>query len=154
MAGGDPISWDLEAPEPAGEPGVGPLVRTSKKAHTILVIDDDQSVRRTFATALQADGFNVRTAMSAQVGLCEATTSHPDAIIVDLRMPFVSGLGFLYRLRSTEALRSTPVAVVTGFVMDKSTESELDELGAVLRFKPLWLDELVELAHRLVACKA
>jgi PleD family two-component response regulator len=123
----------------------------SKKTHTILVIDDDRMVTETFATALHREGFNVRTAMNAETGLREANSSHADAIILDLRMPLINGLGFLYRLRTSDAHRNTPVAIVTGAVVDDSTQAELTELGAELRFKPLWLEDVVELAHQLVS---
>jgi DNA-binding NtrC family response regulator len=123
----------------------------AKKTHTILVIDDDQTVTETFATALHREGFNVRTAMNAENGLREATSSHADAIILDLRMPLINGIGFLYRLRNWDEHRYTPVAIVTGAVVDDSTQAELSELGAELRFKPLWLEDVVELAHQLVS---
>jgi CheY-like chemotaxis protein len=126
-------------------------VVSAKKTHTILVIDDDETVTETFATALHREGFNVRTAMNAESGLREANSSHADAIILDLRMPLINGLGFLYRLRNWAEHRNTPVAIVTGAVVDDSTQEELNELGAELRFKPLWLEDVVELAHHLVA---
>jgi two-component system chemotaxis response regulator CheY len=128
--------------------------RRDKAAPTILVVDDDRTVVETFATALHRDGFNVLTAASAEIGLREAAAHHADAIILDLRMPLINGLGFLYRLRTSPAHRSTPVAVVTGAVVDDSMQAELTELGAELRFKPLWLEEVVELARHLVATGA
>jgi CheY-like chemotaxis protein len=139
--------YDVKAPltEESKPEGSG------KKTHTILVIDDDRTVTETFATALHREGFNVRTAMSAENGLREANSSHTDAIILDLRMPLINGLGFLYRLRTSDEHRNTPVAIVTGAVVDDSTQAELTELGAELRFKPLWLEDVVELAHQLVA---
>ena len=125
--------------------------RSAAKTHTILVVDDDRTVTETFATALHREGFNVRTAMSAESGLREASASHADAIIVDLRMPLINGLGFLYRLRTWDEHRHTPVAIVTGAVVDDSVQAELSELGAALRFKPLWLEDVVDLAHQLVS---
>jgi CheY-like chemotaxis protein len=122
-----------------------------RSAPTILVIDDDRSVTETFATALNREGFNVRTAANAETGLREAAAHHADAIIVDLRMPLINGLGFLYRLRTSDEHRNTPVAIVTGAVVDDSMQAELNELGAELRFKPLWLEDVVQLAHQLVA---
>jgi len=133
--------------------GVEQAIRSasSKKAPTILVVDDDRTVMETFATALNREGFNVKTAMNAETGLREATSWHADAIIVDLRMPLINGLGFLYRLRTSDEYRNTPVAIVTGAVVDDSLQAELNELGAELRFKPMWLEDVVELAHQLVA---
>jgi len=70
---------------------------------TILIVDDDEGVTQTFARMLQLEGYAVRTAMTAEIGLREADAVHPDAIILDLRMPLVDGLGFLRKLRKHEA---------------------------------------------------
>jgi two-component system OmpR family response regulator len=117
----------------------------------ILIVDDDEGVTQTFARMLRLEGYQVRTAVSAETGLQEAKTSAPDAIILDLRMPLVDGLGFLRRLRERDEQRTTPVAIVTGdYFLDDSISAELRELGAELRFKPLWLEDLVGLARNLL----
>ena len=117
----------------------------------ILIVDDDEGVTQTFARMLRLEGYQVRTAVSAEKGLQEAEQSHPDAIILDLRMPLVDGLGFLRRLRSHDAHSTTPVAIVTGdYFLDDAVSAELVQLGAELRFKPLWLEDLVGLARNLL----
>jgi DNA-binding response OmpR family regulator len=127
-------------------------VQTSASANPkILIVDDDEGVTQTFARMLRLEGYQVRTAVSAETGLQEAKASAPDAIILDLRMPLVDGLGFLRRLRERDEQRTTPVAIVTGdYFLDDSVSSELRELGAELRFKPLWLEDLVGLAKNLL----
>ena len=118
---------------------------------TILVVDDDEGVTQTFARMLRLEGYDVRTAINAETGLREADKSHPDAIILDLRMPLVDGLGFLRRLRARDEQRDTPVAIVTGdYFLDDQVSAELRELGAELKFKPLWLEDLVGLARHLL----
>lgn len=120
----------------------------------ILIVDDDEGVTQTFARMLRLEGYQVHTAVNAETGLREAEQSRPDAIILDLRMPLVDGLGFLRRLRSHREQRSTPVAIVTGdYFLDDSVSTELRELGAELRFKPLWLEDLVGLARNLLQSK-
>ena len=120
----------------------------------VLIIDDDEAVTQTFARMLRLEGHEVRTANNAEMGLLEADTLHPDAIIVDLRMPLINGLGFLYRLRARHAYQTTPVAIVTGdYCLDESIARELTELGAQLHYKPLWLEDLVELAKSLLAAE-
>jgi len=117
----------------------------------ILIVDDDEGVTQTFARMLRLEGYQVRTAVNAEKGLQEAEQSHPDAIILDLRMPLVDGLGFLRRLRAQDDHRATPVAIVTGdYFLDDAVSAELRELGAELRFKPLWLEDLVGLARNLL----
>jgi two-component system response regulator PrrA len=128
-------------------------VETEPQRSTILIVDDDEGVTQTFARMLTLEGFQVRTAYNAETGLRVATESHPNAIILDLRMPLVDGLGFLRRLRSQDSQRvaPTPVAIVTGdYFLDDAVADELRQLGAELRFKPLWLEDLVGLARNLL----
>jgi DNA-binding response OmpR family regulator len=131
-----------------------PPVMAERTAAKILIVDDDEGVTQTFARMLRLEGYQVRTAVSAETGLREAEHSHPDAIILDLRMPLVDGLGFLRRLRAHDHQRKTPVAIVTGdYFLDEAIANELQELGAELRFKPLWLEDLVGLARNLLQSK-
>ena len=121
-------------------------------AKRILIVDDDETVLRTFAKALSLEGYEVRTAASPLVGLEEAEHTPPDAILLDLRMPFVNGFGFLYRLRAQEAHRHTPVAIITGdSCIDDPAMVELHDLDAEVRFKPMWIDEVVTLTRELLA---
>ena len=131
----------LEMPSSTSEPATG----------TILIVDDDEGVTTTFARMLRLEGYHVHTALNAEMGLREAQNNRPDAIILDLRMPLVDGLGFLRRLRAHEEQRDTPVAIVTGdYFLDDTVSNELRELGAELRFKPMWLEDLVGLARTLL----
>jgi DNA-binding response OmpR family regulator len=117
----------------------------------LLIVDDDDSTTRTFARILTLEGFDVRTATTAESGLREIETGHPDAVILDLRMPFINGLGLLYRLRACEPSRRTPVVVVTGDqCLEDSVINELRDLGAEVRFKPLWIEDLVDVARSLI----
>lgn len=121
------------------------------KTPTLLIVDDDEGVTQTFARMLRLEGFDVLTAASAGAGLELARERRPDAIILDLRMPLINGLGFLYRLRKDGEHRHTPVTVVTGDCMlDDDAARELAELGAEVRYKPLWEAELLEVARELL----
>jgi DNA-binding NtrC family response regulator len=118
---------------------------------TILVIDDDDGVTQTFARMLRIEGFDVHTASTAETGLRQVHHVKPHAIILDLRMPRVDGLNFLRRLRQQNSYGNTPVAVITGdYFIDDGAVDEIHRLGADVKFKPLWLDDLVELAHTLM----
>jgi two-component system, OmpR family, response regulator PrrA len=118
---------------------------------TILIVDDDRSVADTFARMLRLEGFGVATALSAEAGLELAHQVRPDAIILDMRMPITSGLQFLRLIRSIPALAGVPVAIVTGdYFLSDPIQHELRALGASIRFKPLWLEDLIALAKALV----
>ena len=121
-------------------------------AARILIVDDDETILRTFAKALSLEGYDVRTAASPLVGLEEAEQSAPDAILLDLRMPFVNGFGFLYRLRALGAHRHTPVAIITGdSCIDDPALNELHDLDAEVLFKPIWLEEVLSVTRNLLA---
>lgn len=118
----------------------------------ILIVDDDETVLRTFSIALSLEGYDVRVAASPLVGLEEIVDAPPDAILLDLRMPFVNGVGFLYRLRAQAAHRHTPVAIITGdSCLDDPSLDELHTLDAEVLFKPLWLDEVVSVTRHLLS---
>ena len=118
---------------------------------TILIVDDDRSVTDTFARMLKLEGFTVATALNADAGLELADNLRPDAIILDMRMPIVNGLQFLRQVRARPHLARIPVAIVTGdYFLPETIQQELKALGASLRFKPLWLEDLIALAKTLV----
>jgi two-component system, OmpR family, response regulator MprA len=125
---------------------------TQTPTRTILIVDDDASVADTFSRLLKLEGFEVATALSAEAGLELASTLHPDAIILDMRMPITNGLQFLRLVRARPHLVDVPVAIVTGdYFLAESIQHELRALGASIRFKPMWLEDLLALAKALVA---
>jgi len=128
------------------------MATASRNEQRVLIIDDDAATTQTFAVILRLEGYQVRTAITANDGLREVSEFQPDAIIVDLRMPLINGFGFLYRLREQNVGQKTPVAIVTGDVsLDDDALDELRELGADICFKPLWTDDLVGLADKLLS---
>lgn len=131
-----------------------PALKADPTTATILIVDDDEGVTQTFARMLRLEGFEVKTALNAETGLHVAGEALPDAIILDLRMPLLDGLGFMRRLRSAPEHSKTPVAIVTGdYFLDDAISNELRALGAELRFKPMWLEDLVVLARTLLSRK-
>ncbi len=65
----------------------------------ILVIDDEVQIRRLLRITLEAAGHSVRETDTGKLGLNEAALKRPDAIILDLGLPDLSGLDVLRRLR-------------------------------------------------------
>ena len=124
----------------------------SSTATRVLIVDDDVSVTDTFSRMLRLEGYEVWSALSAEEGLTLAQTHQPHAVILDLRMPLTSGLQFLRAVRAIPGLTNTPVAIVTGdYYLDDDQRDEINSLGAELRYKPLWLEELVALARELLS---
>ena len=107
---------------------------------SVLIVDDQRVVQRVFAQALEQAGYSVRVADGATVALEAVRTAPPDAILLDMTMPYVNGLGFLYRLRETSP--DIPVAIVTGNAVTQETKDELDDLGVAVYFKPLTASQI------------
>jgi two-component system response regulator PrrA len=123
----------------------------STLARSILIVDDDRSVADTFARMLKLEGFTVSTALDASAGLALADAIRPQAIILDMRMPLINGIQFLRQVRARPHLVDIPVAIVTGdYFLSDAIQQELTSLNASLRFKPLWLEDLVALARTLI----
>lgn len=118
---------------------------------TILIVDDDPDMAQTFARMLALEGYDVHTALDAETGLRAVDASRPQAILLDLRMPLVDGIAFLRHLRARADQRETPVAIITGdYLMNQAITDALNELGAAVYFKPLWLEDLVDITRRLL----
>lgn len=101
---------------------------------------------------LKLEGFNVATALTAETGLQLAGSMRPDAIILDMRMPITNGLQFLRLVRATPSLVETPIAIVTGdYFLPEPLQMEITALGAQIKFKPMWLEDLIALAKSLVS---
>ena len=137
--------------KPGRTMGPVPSPQANPSTPRVLIVDDDVSVTDTFSRMLRLEGYEVWAALSADEGLSLAQTHHPNAVILDLRMPLTSGLQFLRAIRAIPGLTDTPVAIVTGdYYLDDAQSAEISALGAELRYKPLWLEELVTLARELL----
>lgn len=80
---------------------------------TILIADDDESLRRVLEFQLQEAGYKVLSATDGSEAFEVFTTNEVDSVITDLRMPNLSGLELLEKIKAVNA--ETPVIVVTAF---------------------------------------
>ena len=78
---------------------------------TVLVIDDEKNIRRTLRMVLEGEGYEVDEAESAELGL-ERVGFGPDLVILDVRLPRMSGLEALTRIRETSP--QLPVLMISG----------------------------------------
>ena len=89
----------------------------------ILVVDDEVQIRRLLRFTLEDAGYRVREAESGHRGLVEAAHRRPDAIILDLGLPDMTGVEVLGRLREWATL---PVLVLSVFGEERSKVAALD----------------------------
>ena len=111
---------------------------------TILVVEDEEKLRRVVELQLKAAGFEVEQAGSAEAAMRLA--DHADVILTDLRLPGISGLELLANLRRQDS--HTPVVVMTAFGSIE-TAVEAMKAGAVdFLPKPFSLDHLMAVVNK------
>lgn len=109
---------------------------------TILIIDDDDSIRDMYGLALESDGYRVLTAASGAEGLELARRHSPDLVLSDINMPGLDGRGVLRALRDDPELGAKPVVLMTGNQRDITPRNGM-ELGADdFLLKPFTNEEL------------
>lgn len=81
---------------------------------TVLVVEDDPSVRGLLQTLLSAEGYDVVTASDGLAGLVKVSSSPPALVLLDLMMPDLGGVRVLEEMRDDPELVDIPVIVVTG----------------------------------------
>lgn len=107
----------------------------------LLVIEDDRGVRESLARALQFEGYQVVTAEDGRRGLELTRTGRPDALILDVMMPTLDGLGVARTLRSEGD--STPILMLTARHEITDRVAGLDAGADDYLAKPFSLDELL-----------
>ena len=81
---------------------------------TILLVEDDASVRELLKVLLEVEGYDIVEAKDGLEGLEKAGSANPDLMILDLMMPEIDGERVLARLRSEPATQRLPVIVLSG----------------------------------------
>ena len=109
-------------------------------ADRILVVDDDETIRRTLRINLQARGYEVEEVASGRDALSTLEDAPPDLIILDLGLPDLDGVEVLRRLRRT--LR-TPVVVLSARQQSDDKVEALDQGADDYVTKPFGMDELM-----------
>ena len=94
---------------------------------TIVVIDDDESLRDTIGVLLEQEGFRAVLAADGRTGYENAVFIKPDLILVDLRLPGMSGIEICKQLRAAQV--KTPIIVLSA-LGDEVDKVLLLEIGA------------------------
>ncbi|EOV97531.1 KDP operon transcriptional regulatory protein kdpE [Escherichia coli KTE98] len=105
----------------------------------VLIVEDEQAIRRFLRTALEGDGMRVFEAETLQRGLLEAATRKPDLIILDLGLPDGDGIEFIRDLRQWSAV---PVIVLSARSEESDKIAALDAGADDYLSKPFGIGEL------------
>ncbi|MHA7944832.1 response regulator [Formosa sp. 3Alg 14/1] len=115
----------------------------------ILAIDDQQLVLLPLQKRLSELGYEVRIEVDGQKGITAYDTFNPDLVIVDVNMPFVSGLDIVKHIRQSNRAE-TPIMVLSGNTTDDTITEGFDLGINDYMKKPLSLNEISARVKRLI----
>ncbi len=136
MAAKAPASINTdEEPDPRTD-----MIATTDVTPNVLIVEDEQTIRRFVRTALEDEGYRVHEADTLRRGLSEAGTRKPDLIILDLGLPDGDGMDFIRDLR---AWSNVPVLVLSARVEEYDKVEALDAGADDYLVKPFGVAELL-----------
>ncbi len=110
---------------------------------SILIVDDEKNIRRTLQMVLEGAGFRTSDAENAEDGLKRLSEGDVDLVILDVRLPKMSGIEALEKIRSMPETRKLPVLMVSGHASVAEAVQAV-QLGATDFFeKPLERDRVL-----------
>jgi DNA-binding response OmpR family regulator len=118
---------------------------------TILFIEDESSLQKTFSDFLRLEGYEMISALDGETGLKLAKTKNLDLILLDLVLPKVHGFEILKELKTDPKTKEIPVIVLTNLEGMGNVEKVI-ELGATtyLVKAQYTLEEVVEKIKNII----
>jgi len=107
---------------------------------TILVVEDDSSVRSLITTTLKAHGYKFLTAANGEMAVMMASSHNPDIMLLDLGLPDIDGVEVICRIREWSNL---PIIVLSARSEDSDKIEALDQGADDYLTKPFSVDELL-----------
>ena len=107
---------------------------------TILVVEDDTSVRNLISTTLKAHDYRFITAATGESAVMEAASHNPDILLLDLGLPDIDGVEVIRRIRSWS---NAPIIVISARSEDSDKIDALDAGADDYLTKPFSVDELL-----------
>jgi type II secretory ATPase GspE/PulE/Tfp pilus assembly ATPase PilB-like protein/CheY-like chemotaxis protein len=106
-----------------------PAARGDHRGVVVLLVDDEDDLRRVMRDLLEREGYTVEEARDGVQALDQVDRHAPDIIVLDLNLPGLDGYSVLSQLRSRSATRDIPIIVLTA-KGDEDNEVRVFELGA------------------------
>ena len=116
----------------------------------LLVIDDDENLRKIVRHIFELAGFEVYSAENGDAGVKAAVSNPPNAILMDVTMPEKDGFDACSELRRVGRTQAVPIIMLTAKTRDESYQHALYKGATAYVQKPFHNDELVALVKQLV----
>lgn len=109
----------------------------------ILLVDDDREIVQALSIRLRSEGYNILEAYDGETGLTKAIERHPDAIVLDIRMPGMDGLSMLRKLQENEDICEVPTIVLSANIAEQVRAKALQLRARYFIEKPYKSETLV-----------
>jgi CheY-like chemotaxis protein len=126
-------------------------------ANKVLIVDSNDTFRGSLMTFIRGLGHQVFEASTGPEAIEKAATIHPNLIMMDVRLPGMTGDEVTAKLKSNSATRHIPVVINTGWTTSCNVEDRIHRAlnagAAEIMYKPIQMPELRDvLRNYLMAC--
>jgi two-component system cell cycle response regulator DivK len=126
-------------------------LEASRVGQKILVVEDNELNLKLFCDLLRAHGYEAEPVRDGREAVERARSFGPELVIMDIQMPYVTGLELIEQMKADEELRRTPIMAVTAYAA-KGDEERIREAGAEgYVSKPISLMRFIEAVRGLLA---
>jgi signal transduction histidine kinase/ActR/RegA family two-component response regulator len=146
--------FHVQIPIVAAEPLIADATKIQRPAETprtrVLVLDDEPAVRTLLKVILEREGHTVDTVSDGRSALQHVATHRYGLIVLDVRMPDMSGIEVYERIREIAESIAARVVFLTGDVMAEETRVLMERTGAPAIAKPFQTQELLQTLERVL----
>lgn len=117
---------------------------------SVLIVDDEPGITGALMARLESVGYQVFHAINGLAGVEAAAIHHPDAIILDIRMPDIDGFDAYRRIRRINALKNTPIIFLSANSRDEARQQAATLGAAAFLPKPFDAHEVLRTLESVI----
>ena len=123
---------------------------TTKKPKKIIIVEDEPDTAEMFAEMMRLSGYHVLKSYGGTPAISLIADEHPDAVVLDVMMPDLSGLEVLRVLRKDPELKKIPVIVVSAKSLPSDIKNGLDAGADKYLTKPVAFQDINEAVSEVI----
>jgi len=119
-----------------------------ERKESILIVDDDPSIRKVLAAILEEKGYNVETADTGRKGITKSKTKFYNLALIDIRLPDMEGIELLTQMKQT--VPKMLKIMITGYPSLQNAVEALNRGADAYIIKPLDIDDALSVIENLL----
>lgn len=123
------------------------------KPKTILIVDDEPDTAEMYAEMLRLSGYRVIKSYGGAAAMGLLSKEGPDAMVLDLMMPDISGIEVLHRIRNNPSWQKLPVIVISAKCMPKDIQDGMEAGASAYLTKPVTFLELQKTVNATIGLR-